>query len=77
MTAIPNDIMEVAVGVKTLLRFTPENEWGAIIGKALMEEREGCAKIASDFASDLRNPDKARFTSAHISTAIRSKGEPE
>ncbi|WPE22435.1 hypothetical protein [Shinella zoogloeoides] len=33
-----DDIMQAAVGVKTLLRFTPEDEWASVIAKAMMDE---------------------------------------
>ncbi|MFK3663911.1 hypothetical protein ACI2JN_01455 [Ochrobactrum teleogrylli] len=36
MSEIPDDVMTAAVGVKTLLRFTPETEWGSIIARAIL-----------------------------------------
>jgi len=48
--AIPEDIMQAAVGVKTLIRFSPEDTWGRIIAEAILAEREKCRMICIDQA---------------------------
>lgn len=57
MSEIPDDVMTASVGVKTLLRFTPETEWGSIIARAILAERQRCADVVEDYCSDM--PDLA------------------
>lgn len=55
MSEIPGDLMHAAVGVKTLLRFTPEREWGSIIGKAILAERRAERDRCKAVLPELRN----------------------
>ncbi|WP_247997649.1 hypothetical protein [Brucella tritici] len=57
MSEIPDDVMTAAVGVKTLLRFTPETEWGSIIARAILAERKRCADVAGTYGSIIGYPD--------------------
>ena len=66
MSEMPDDVMTAAVGVKTLLRFTPETEWGSIIARAILAERHRCADVATrereawyDNDGELLGPDVA------------------
>ncbi|WP_266076791.1 hypothetical protein [Brucella intermedia] len=57
MSEIPDDVMTAAVGVKTLLRFTPETEWGSIIARAILAERQRCADVAGSYGTIPGYPD--------------------
>lgn len=47
------------------------------IARALMAERERSAQVALSWATDVRNPQTARFTAGHIATAIRKPKQIE
>lgn len=75
---IPADILAAAYtavcdaigGKKTLEQFAMP------LAKAILAEREACAKIANDLATDLRNGGQVRFTAAKIANSIRARTPP-
>jgi hypothetical protein len=77
MSDIPDDIMKTAFEFFSKNFFSDDIDTTTCIAMAIMAERERCAQVALSWATDVRNPQTARFTAGHIATAIRKPKEIE
>lgn len=82
MSAIPEDVMKAAQDVVDTLSCTGGdhgNEWQLVIARALMAEREACAKIAREFwveGGEGSFDDGVVLAAEAIATAIRDRPKP-
>jgi len=83
MTPIPDDIRKAAEEALDKLLCNDTESCGGTdgvrreaindIGEAILAERERCAKIAQDRASDVRGSYGSRFMAGHIAMEIRGE----